>query len=202
MRLTTLTLALVAGICTLAIAGDAPVPWTFDFDHIAPKRVSIDDPVHGKVAYWYITYTVKNPHDDAKMLRPEFEIITKEGKRYLDNYYPAAQRLAQLRDKRKYLNCLEVRGLLKPGQTKHGIALFRQIHRDTNYFSLYVSGLSAVKVLEVNGERAKVKVKVFRADYFWGGDRYHFDPENFKLQRTEWEQKTKTLKLQVPLKTE
>jgi len=202
MRFTPLTLALVAGICSFAIAGDAPVPWTLEFDHIAPKRVTVDDPVRGKVAYWYITYTVKNPHDDAKMFTPELAIITKQGKKYLDNCYPAAQRLAQLRDKRKYLNCLEIRGLLKPGQTKRGIALFRQIHRDTNNFSLFVNGLSAVKVLEVNGEQAKVKVKVFRADYFWGGDRYHFDPESFKLQKTEWEQKIKTLKLKVPLKTE
>jgi hypothetical protein len=114
--------------------------------------------------------------------------------------FPSAQKLAETREGRTFLNCIDIAGTLKPGEAKQGIAVFKQIDPDTNYFSVFVRGISAVKILEIKGDAAKVRVKVFQADYYCAGDRFHFDPEQFKLVDTKWVTRDQDLKLEAPIK--
>lgn len=188
-----------SGLLAAAIPpAERPVSWVLKFTHTSPKRITVNDPLKGKIPFWYLTYTVTNPFDDAKMFLPEFEIRPKGHKTVKDNFYPEAEKLAEERDGRDYINCVDMRGLIKPGQTRAGIVIFRQISRDTNKFTLVAAGLSAKTVIIEDGT-PHIKQKVYQADYYWPGDRYHFDPENFKLQDTRWVKETTKIKLKTPL---
>ena len=52
-----------------------PVSWELDFKHGTPKRIVVDT-----TAYWYITYTVTNSTGQEQTWRPDFQMMTDDGK--------------------------------------------------------------------------------------------------------------------------
>src|SRR5579885_482879 len=52
-----------------------PIAWQLDFKHSEPKRIVV-----GTTPYWYMTYTVTNNTGQEQVWRPDFQMLTNDGK--------------------------------------------------------------------------------------------------------------------------
>ncbi len=130
-----------------------PISWEVDFEHGAPKRLSIT-PRGAKLpeGYWYITYTVSNPTRDVIQFRPVFELMTEQGRiiRSDSSIPEEVVSTIRIREKNKHLlSAGEITGSLRPGadQAREGIAIWKEPAIEMGQFTIFVGGLSGEAVI-------------------------------------------------------
>lgn len=165
-----LALALMAAVAPLVVAvavpsasAKAPEPsiypiaWQFDFKHDTPKRIVV-----GNTPYWYLAYTVTNNTGQEQDWRPEFTMMTNEGKliqsdRDID---PAVFDKIKMTERNRFLQPrLQVVGPLHqgPDQAKDSVAIWKEPAARMGSFKIFVGGLSGEFVIlkDDNGNEKK-----------------------------------------------
>ncbi|HEY2585727.1 MAG TPA: hypothetical protein VGI81_08190 [Tepidisphaeraceae bacterium] len=197
-----LALALIAAVAPLFVAvavpsasAKAPEPsiypiaWQFDFKHGAPRRIVVDN-----TPYWYVTYTVTNNTGQEQEWRPEFTMMTNEGKLVKSDrdIEPGVfDKIKAIEGGRFLQPRLQVVGPLRqgPDQAKDSVAIWKEPQPRMGSFKIFIGGLSGEFVIlkDDNGNEKKgpdglpvILHKTLQLDYQVIGDERN--PQTHDLQ--------------------
>lgn len=160
--------------------------WVIDFEHAHPKRTYVEDPVKGPIYYWYMTYKVINRSEKARWIAMDAHLATDTGETYRDAPHPIVQKQIQKEDRRSYLNCVQVVGLLKPGTQKHGIAVFKSVDPKADRLTFTFGGLTGRKVVKSDRRTETYQRMIRVVEYSIPGDEYHIDESPLTLLVDKW----------------
>jgi len=160
--------------------------WQLRFEPFTPRMLTLEDADGTKHAYWYVTYHLTNPHKSPKPLLLDLWFLTEHGKRFDDLPLPTVLQAIEERYGRRYLSRNEISGLIKPGETKEGVAIFRRVDPAADYFWLYIRGLAAREVLNPDQDESTIRVHVLRFAYHWPGDARLKRIEDVALKGRKW----------------
>lgn len=151
-----LTLALIVPVVVLTVAASVsakvpepslyPISWEIDFKHSIPKRVVVDS-----AAYWYLTYTVTNNTGQEQTWRPDFQMMTDDGKMVKSDHGIGVEVFDKIKatESNRFLQpAVQVAGPLRqgPDQAKDGVAIWKETTPRMGSFKIFVQGLSGEKV--------------------------------------------------------
>jgi len=128
--------------------------WALEFAFKPVRFVHVDVPTpDGRLTpklVWYLVYSIKNTSDKPVPFVPRIVLVSRDtGKVYPDRLIPLAVPLIRKREdpNRPLKNTVEITGKISPtpkGQEANiwGVATWEDIDPTTDYFSIYVQGLT------------------------------------------------------------
>ena len=124
-----------------------PTSWELDFKHSKPRRIVV-----GNTPYWYITYTVTNNTKDEQIFGPDFEMVTKDGKRIKSDHgigNPVFQKIKAVEGNKFLEPATKIAGTIHIGedQAKDGVAIWKEPEGRMGQFKIFVGGLSGEYVI-------------------------------------------------------
>lgn len=144
---------------------------------------------------WYVAYRVTNRDDKGQMFLPEFTLETDTGKRYTDRVVPIAQKAIAAREDPKltWHNSATIAGIIPPspkiGASKsvYGIATWYDVDPKTDYFSIFVTGLSNGYKVEKTDEGQERTVRRTLELKFWRpGDEFFENEKEIRFVESKW----------------
>jgi hypothetical protein len=131
--------------------------WTMELVCMDPRVITVDVPGRGKKIVWYMRYQVINRTGEPRVFIPDFELVTHDKNTvHRDEVLPAVQEA--IRKVEDPTNRTDMKNSVtiseqpipptKPDSAPkavHGVAIWPDVYdraKDTNYFSVFVSGLS------------------------------------------------------------
>lgn len=179
------TLAAATTLPTLAKTPEPsiyPIAWQLDFKHGIPKRIVVD-----QKPYWYLTYTVTNKTGDEQTWRPDFQMLSNDGKVLKsDREIPGNvfDRIKATEGARFMQPASQAAGPLRQGedQAKDSVAIWPEPTARMGSFKIFVGGLSGEFTIlkdddgkEVNGpDNLPVMLrKTLEIDYQIYGDEFY-----------------------------
>lgn len=167
--------------------------WVLDFKFKDPRLIKVDVPGRGQKVCWYLWYQVINKTAQPHTFIPDFELVTHDRHTvHHDQVLPKVQEsIRQLEDPTDYLkikNSVTIAAEEIPPSRKDaepraitGVAIWDDVDPDSNYYSIFVSGLSNGWAVtddpEKPGVKSIVRRKTLQLNFKRLGDRY--------LQRSE-----------------
>ncbi len=167
--------------------------WVLDFKFKDPRLIKVDVPGRGQKVCWYLFYQVINKTPQPRTLIPDFELVTHDRNTvHHDQILPKVQEaIRQIEDPSNYLkikNSVTIQAEPIPPSRKEaepravtGVAIWDDVDPESNYYSIFVSGLSNGWAVtddpEKPGVKSIVRRKTLQLNFRRLGDRY--------LQRSE-----------------
>lgn len=173
-----------------------PISWELTFKHKQPRRVVV-----GTTPYWYMTYTVINKTGQEQVFRPDFEMVTSEGKRIKsDRGIPAEvfDRIKNAEGNRFLMPATEVAGTIHVGedQAKDGVAIWKEPQARMGSFNIFVGGLSGEFVIlkddqgkpltEPDDKTPIIVRKTLQVDFAVYGDEFYPGRNEVHETGTKW----------------
>ena len=189
-RIRIAALTLVLGLLIVS-AADAQPRWQLKVKPMEPGVVALFDVLNQGVNYWYFPFTVKNTTDKPLNVLLTVKAFTDTNKTYVNGYYPEALQKVQrvvglrLRDMR------DMRGVIKPGESWTGVAIFKRVDPVMDRITFRILGLEDVLVtikgvtyVEIRG--LDVTYKQIGDEYFPWEDPIEYVSKKWKVlkQRT------------------
>jgi hypothetical protein len=179
-------LGLAAGAFAYEIRVSRINTWELTFDSKPPRVLQLVD--NGQLDYYtYIVYTVTNKGAQTVDFYPAFQIETEDAKIYTAQIFP---QIARTIDDRYHLDALdksEIAGFLKPGETKTGIAIIKNVDSSSKSLTVYVTGLSGDLKSDTNAKgELVVFYRTFKMVYWRPGDGSHVVIDPVILKSSEW----------------
>ncbi len=198
--------------CVLAFGGAAvqggtfpepskyPISWELKFHHSIPKRVVVNLPDKGAVAYWYITYNVANLTDTEQQFLPTFEMVTSDGK-VIGSDFAIPDKVFEKIKSAEGNNLLErmpgISGPIRIGedQSKDGVAIWQEPASRMGNFQIFVEGLSgeAVELKDADGKpqldadgNPMFLHKTLEMDFSIYGDELYPDKDEVHAKDERW----------------
>jgi hypothetical protein len=177
-----------------------PISWELKFTHAQPKRVVVNLPDKGAVAYWYMTYNVANLGDTEQQFLPMFEMVTNEGK-VIPSDFAVPDKVFQKIKSAEGNDLLErmprIAGAIRVGedQSKDGVAIWQEPESRMGDFQIFVSGLSgeAVSVKDADNKpqtdadgNPMILHKTFEMDFVIYGDELYPDKDEVHAKTEKW----------------
>jgi hypothetical protein len=177
-----------------------PISWELKFTHGIPKRIVVDLPDKGEMAYWYLTFNVSNLGDSEQQFLPTFDLVTNDGAIVHSDFAIPAKVFNAIKS-REGNDLLErlptMAGPIRIGedQAKDGVAIWPEPKDRMGAFNIFISGLS--------GEAAPVKddagkptndadgkpimlFKTLELDYVIYGDELYPDKDEVTVKGERW----------------
>lgn len=181
-------LALIGWLPKAGAAQWWKLAWTFDVKTTRPQRVAINVPGAGAVRFMYLTYEVTNRSLREVQVVPLASLVTDTFKTYRNQTQPDVKALAERREGTTLRSTTEMMGMVKQGESRRGIIIFREVDPGAKRWDIYISGLSGEYVLQLIPGRAEPLVlhKTYHVQYRNRGD--EFDPRDDEIEhvKTEW----------------
>ena len=162
--------------------------WVLDFKFKDPRLIKVDVPGRGQKVCWYLWYQVVNNTSQPRTLIPDFELVTHDRHTiHHDQVLPKVQdAIRQLEDPTDYLkikNSVTIAADPIPVSRKEaepravtGVAIWDDVDPDSNYYSIFVSGLSNGWAVtddpEKPGVKSIVRRKTLQLNFKRLGDRF------------------------------
>ncbi|MFC1524900.1 hypothetical protein ACFL5I_00765 [Planctomycetota bacterium] len=190
--------------------------WELEFTHKPPRVFTYVDPLNNRTNHAYIIFSVTNPTTKNISLSLDFCIKTDKGRFYQDSIRPLVEgeiivkeeklggltlglrkeRIKELKQESKYLNCRELRdkAQIKPQETITGIAIFEEIDSRAKELDVMIGGL--VDIVKQRYERDlegiledklvyEYECKLLKTTYASHGDEfYSHGKEKIKIKKT------------------
>jgi hypothetical protein len=175
---------------------DKDVVWTLSFRFKLPRITTADVPGRGKRVVWYMWYQVFNQTAEPRSFFPKFELVTIDKKtKHLDQILPSVQKeiaaTIDPTDRLKIHNSITIGEQPVPVSKKEafptavtGVAIWPDVYeraRDTNQFTVFVSGLSDGWVLEGK----TLKRKTLQLGFIRQGDE-RVESSSIELKSQKW----------------
>jgi hypothetical protein len=192
--------------------------WELEFTHKAPKTFTYVDPLGKRINYSYFTYTITNFTEENIPVILDICIKAERDNYYQDGIHPIIEdgiitaeekldglplgirkdRIQELKQELKYLNCQELRnkGQIKPKETIIGLAIFDEINPRTKSFEIMVGGLINIvkyrekKEMEGTLEeklRYEYECKILKISYLYAGDEFYAQfQKDTSILKKEW----------------
>lgn len=166
-----------------------PISWELDFKHGSPHRIVV-----GNTPYWYVTYTVTNNTGQEQDWRPDFVMLTNDGKNLPANHdiNPDVFDKIKAQEGNRLLEPpLKVIGPLRqgPDQAKDSVAIWKEPNARMGSFKIFIEGLSGEYVIlkDDDGKEQKgpdglpvILHKTLELDYQVNGDEFY--PQRNQVQ--------------------
>jgi hypothetical protein len=163
--------------------------WVLDFKFKDPRLIKVDVPGRGQKVCWYLWYQVINNTPQPRTFIPDFELVTQDKNSvHHDQILPKVQdAIRQLEDPTDYLkikNSVTMAAEPIPPSKKEaeprtitGVAIWDDVDPDSNYYSIFVSGLSNGWAVtddpEKPGVKSIVRRKTLQLNFRRLGDRFY-----------------------------
>lgn len=160
--------------------------WELDFSCKPPRVLEVTEG-ETVLPYTYIIYQVTNNSGQVVDFYPTFEIEADEGeKTYSDGIFPKIyERIASTRSG-QILPFTKMKGTIEPGDTRRGVAIFRNVDPGADKLTVYVTGLSGdMKIEETDGELVAM-YRTYKLVYLRPGDEFVAELDPVKLESTTW----------------
>ena len=182
----------------MSLPEDKEVVWTLSFRFKTPRIITADVPGRGKKVIWYMWYQVFNQTAEPRSFFPKFELVTLDKRtNHLDEILPSVQKeiatIEDPADRLKIKNSITIGKEPIPVSKKEafptaitGVAIWSDIYdraKDTNQFSIFVSGLSDGWVLAPDGKT--LKRKTLQLGFIRQGDA-RVETSTIELKSQEW----------------
>ena len=177
-----------------------PITWELKFHHSIAKRIVVNLPDKGSVAYWYITYNVANLTDVEQQFLPTFEMVAKDGKVIRSDFaIPEKVFLAiKSAEGNDLLQRLpKIAGPIRAGEDSSldGVAIWPEPTTRMGEFQIFVAGLSgeAAPVKDADGKPQSnpdgtpmILHKTFEMDFAIYGDELYPDKDEVHAKGDRW----------------
>jgi hypothetical protein len=181
--------------------------WVLDFKFRDPRILKVNVPGRGQKVCWYLWYQVTNndPNGLAHTFIPDFELVThdkdKAGPPRKDQILPAVEdEIRRIEDPYNYLkikNSVTISKEPIPPTRKNavprpvtGVAIWDDVDPESNYFSIFVAGLSngwAVTDPIPPDTKYVVRRKTLQLNFRRFGDKYLQKSEEIRfVQPEQW----------------
>ena len=112
---------------------------------------------------------------------------TEKGKLYTAGIYSTIAKRVQQHFGRDVLDATKMAGILKAGETRRGVAVFRDVDGTSDVLTVYVSGLSGdLKVDKSADGKVSVLYRTYKVMYARAGDEFDLALDPVTLKSTEW----------------
>jgi hypothetical protein len=129
-----------AAILMMLVASEATAErpyWALDFSNTGLHYVTVAGKVHA-----YTVYEVTNKTGTDVKFLPIFRVETNRGQLTYATQAPGILDAIRAKHGKKYLDINEISGLLKDGETKWGVAIFRDLDARADHVKVYITGLT------------------------------------------------------------
>ena len=164
---------LVVFACAAAVLYSKEVPvkewWQLDFKISKPQMRYFKDYDGRYRNFLSMTYRVTNKTNKKIHFYPDFVIKTDVNTRHLDTIFPKLQTQLESERRKNYLNAAQVTGPIGPGETKQGVAIFKNVDDWADKLIFYCFGFTNAYKFDERDE-SKILYEVWRIDYHRPGD--------------------------------
>lgn len=177
--------------------------WVLDFKFKDPRLIKVDVPGRGQKVCWYLWYQVINNTSLPRTFIPDFELVTTDRHTvHHDQILPKVQdAVRQLEDPTDYLkikNSVTIAAEPIPPSKKDaepravtGVAIWDDVDPDSNYYTIFVSGLSNGWAVtddpDKPGDKSVIRRKTLQLNFRRLGDRYYQRSEAIHfVQPPQW----------------
>lgn len=175
--------------------------WVLDFSYKPLRMRTLEIPGVGRRSILYLYYKIVNHTHKPRMLVPQFDLVTDDGKKYPDRVmHDDVLEVIQAREdpRRKLLGAVSVNGVIPPSErqgiddTVFGVAIWvmDDTIRKADSLSIYVRGLSdGLKVTQPpDGGDRQVSYKTLRLDFSRPGDEHNANEREIRPKdpANEW----------------
>jgi hypothetical protein len=177
-----------------------PISWELKFTHGLPKRIVVDLPDKGAVAYWYLPFHVANLGDTEQQFLPTFDMVTNDGTIVHSDFAIPDKVFDAIKD-REGNDLLErlpkIAGPIRisEDQSKDGVAIWPEPKDRMGTFNIFIAGLSGEAVqlkdddgkpkTDVNGSPITL-FKTLELDYVIYGDELYPDKDEVTAKGERW----------------
>jgi hypothetical protein len=180
----------VAAILTVGIVcGQAQAArkfWTLDFKHTGLHYIVVKDALKGATAVPYTTYTVSNKTGQEVNFQPVFRVETETKQISYAADDPDVLALVQKKHGIKFLDLKQMTGPFKDGETKEGVAIFKDADPAADDLTLYVYGLTDAYQYQDEDARKGYQRKVYKVEWFRPGDVRNRAVSEVKTKFDDW----------------
>jgi hypothetical protein len=190
--------------------------WVLNFRFKDPRLIKVDVPGRGQKVCWYLWYQVWNESPVPVTFNPEFELVTQDRKNLpkRDQILPSVQdAIIKIEDPHGYLkikNSVTIAADPIPPRRPNaeptlvtGVAIWDDVDPESNYFDIYIAGLSnGYNVSYPVGREDKPVVlrKTLQLKFRRLGDRYLLKSEDIRFLKSEWMYRASNLSVPEVLK--
>lgn len=152
-------------------AADAQPRWQLKVTPGDPGVVAVFNILNEGTNYWYFPFTVTNKTKEPLNVLLTAKALTDTKKTYLNGFYPEALKKVQRILGRKVRGLQAMRGVIKPGESWTGVALFKSVDPNMDRIIFRLRGTEDV-VVRVKGV-SFVEVRALEFTYQQLGDEYY-----------------------------
>jgi hypothetical protein len=172
--------------------------WVFDFKFKDPRVIKVDVPARGPKVCWYLWYQVINNSGKPQFFVPDFDWVTLDTKKnFHDQILPKVQEeISKIEDPNDYLkikNSVTIAATAIPPSRENadpiavtGVAIWDDIDAESNYFSIFIQGLSNGWALTDDpvepGKKTVVRRKTLQLNFRRLGDKYNQKSEEIRFE--------------------
>ncbi len=160
--------------------------WELAFSSKPPRVMEVTE--DGNLSqYTYIIYEVTNKTSEDIDFYPTFQMETDNGKVFTAGIYPTFFSLISERFGKEILPFSKIIGIIKPGETKKSVAIFKNADPASDMLTVYVAGLSGDFTLKrTQSGKLIVRYKTFKMCYARPGDAFQASLDPVTLKSTAW----------------
>ncbi len=179
--------ALVVGAYAYEMRVSRVNTWELDFSSKPPRVMELAED-GGLAEYTYVVYEVTNKTEEDISFHPTFEIETElSEKAYRSGVYPKIYELLRTRLGEELLSFSKIIGVISPGKTKKGVAVFKGVDAGADELSVYVTGLNGDLKRTTNAEgEVEVQYRAYKLIYKRPGDEFVASLDPVILKGTDW----------------
>jgi hypothetical protein len=176
-----------------------PQIWALEFAYRHPRMVSVEIPDENgrpqRKLVWYLPYRITNRGDTERMFVPEFVLETDTGQRYPDRVVPLAMRAIRAREGSEHTwhDSTTVAGRVPPSpqegadRSVYGVATWYDVDPRTDYFSIFVNGLSNGYRMETTDDGQQRMVhKTLELKFWRPGDEFYEHEKEIQFVESVW----------------
>ena len=160
--------------------------WEIAFSSKPPRVLEVTE--GGSLSqYTYVIYEVTNKTSEDIDFYPTFQMEADNGKVFTAGIYPTVFAQLSKRMGKDLLSFSKITGIIKSGETKKGVAVFKGADPAADTLAIYVTGLSGDFTLKKTESGKLVALyKTFKLCYARPGDEFQASLDPVTLKSTEW----------------
>lgn len=160
--------------------------WELDFTCRTPRVIEVVEKGSRQV-YTYVIYEVTNNSDSEIDFYPTFDIETEKGKAVRAKSYPTVYAKIVKPLSLKLLAHGKMTGIIKPGEKKAGVAVFKGVDPAADTMTVFVAGLTGDFKTQVSEDgTVKALYRTYKLVYKRPGDRFDASLDPVTLEDSEW----------------
>jgi len=162
--------------------------WELSFNISTPVIRNFQDEDGVYKNFIFITYKVTNKTKGNIYFCPDFLIETDVNTRYWDSLHLKLEQQIEMERGKGYLDGAGIIGGIEPGETKEGIAIFKNVDDKADELAFYCFGFTNAYKLDDKVEN-KALYKVWKIIYRRPGDEYERQRDKVTLEFEDWDHK-------------